>query len=58
MHPVATEIGVITVKITEYGTVRNPFFRFMSKYVIGQTGEIDRYLNSLAKALPEQPRIN
>ena len=53
-----TNGGGSTVKITEYGTVRNPFFRFMSKYVIGQTGEIDKYLNALAKALKEEPKIS
>ena len=53
-----TENGGSTVKITEYGTVPNPFFRFISRYVIGQTSEIDKYLNALAHALQEQPRIN
>ena len=53
-----TESGGTTVKITEYGTVNNPFFRFMSKYVIGQTSEIDKYLKALAHALQEQPKIS
>ena len=53
-----TETGGSTVKITEYGTVPNPFFRFMSKYVFGQTGEIDKYLKALAHALQEEPRIS
>ena len=57
-HIVVNESGGSEVKITEYGTVRNPFFRFMSKYVIGQTSEIDKYLNALAKALKEEPKIN
>ena len=53
-----TESGATTVKITEYGTVNNPFYRFMSKYVLGQTGEIDKYLKALAHALQEEPRIS
>jgi hypothetical protein len=57
-HIMATENGGSTVAITEYGTVRNPFFRFMSKYVIGQTGEIDKYMTALANALQEQPKIS
>lgn len=53
-----TANGGSTVKITEYGTVPNPFFRFMSKYVMGQTGELDKYLKALAKALGEEPKIS
>ncbi len=53
-----TESGGTTVKITEYGAVSNPFYRFMSRYVLGQTGEIDKYLKALAHALQEEPRIN
>ena len=53
-----TESGATTLRITEYGTVNNPFYRFMSKYVLGQTGEIDKYLKALAHALQEEPRIS
>jgi hypothetical protein len=53
-----TENGGSTVKITEYGTVSNPFFRFMSKYVLGQTSEIDKFLSALAKRLEEPASIS
>jgi hypothetical protein len=35
------------VTITERGVVSNPFFRFMSRYVFGQTATIDTYLKKL-----------
>jgi len=39
--------------ITENGEVSNPLFRFMSRYVFGQTSTIDNYLKSLAKHFGE-----
>ena len=36
------------VTITEIGKVSNPFFRFVSKYVIGHTTFMERYLRGLA----------
>lgn len=36
------------VTIVENGEVYNPFFRFMSRYVIGHTATIDAYLKDLA----------
>jgi hypothetical protein len=46
-----------TLRITENGYVTNPFFRFMSRFVFGYTGEIEKYLRSLAKKFGEQPQI-
>lgn len=46
-----------TVKITEIGRIPNPLFRFVSKYVIGQTTQMERYLTSLAKKFGEQPQF-
>lgn len=34
--------------ITENGEVYNPLFRFVSRYLMGHTGTIDRYLAALA----------
>lgn len=45
------------VKITEIGKVSNPFFRFVSKYVIGHTTQMEKYLNSVAKKFGETPDI-
>jgi len=41
-----TQTGTL-VRITEDGEVRNPIFRFVSKYVIGQTRGINKYLDDL-----------
>ena len=46
-----------TLRITERGYVTNPFFRFMSKFVFGQTSTMESYLKSLAKKFGEEPRI-
>lgn len=46
-----------TLRITERGYVTNPFFRFMSRFVFGQTSTMESYLRSLAKKFGEQPRI-
>ena len=37
------------VTITENGEVYNPLFRFMSRYVLGHTATIDRYLDDLRR---------
>jgi uncharacterized protein YndB with AHSA1/START domain len=38
-----------TVRITEDGEVYNPFFRFVSRFLMGHTRTIDRYLQELVK---------
>jgi len=48
-----TENGGTRVTITEDGEVSNVLFRFMSRYVFGQTATLDTYLNSLAKRFGE-----
>jgi hypothetical protein len=45
------------VKITEIGKVSNPIFRFISKYVLGHTYQMTKYLTSLAKKFGEPPDI-
>jgi hypothetical protein len=43
-------IGTSTrVTITENGEIKNPFYRFMSRFVFGQTKTIDDYLRALGK---------
>jgi uncharacterized protein YndB with AHSA1/START domain len=39
--------GTTTVRITEDGEVYNPVFRFVSRFVMGHTATIDRYLADL-----------
>ena len=45
------------VTITEIGKVSNPIFRFVSKYVIGHTTFMERYLTGLAGKFGEQPHF-
>ena len=40
-----------TLRITENGEVYNPVFRFLSRFVIGHTSTMDRYLRDLAQRL-------
>src|SRR5215212_3686470 len=47
------ENGGTRVTIREDGEVSNVIFRFMSRYVFGQTATIDGYLTSLAKHFGE-----
>ena len=47
------ENGGTRVTIREDGEVSNVIFRFMSRYVFGQTSTIDSYLTSLAKHFGE-----
>jgi hypothetical protein len=42
--PAATQVTII-----ERGSVYNPVFRFMSRFVMGQTATIDAYLRALAR---------
>ncbi len=48
------ENGGTRVTIREDGEVSNVLFRFMSRYVFGQTSTIDGYLTSLAKHFGEE----
>jgi hypothetical protein len=50
----APENGGTRVTIREDGEVSNVIFRFMSRYVFGQTATIDSYLTSLAKRFSEE----
>jgi hypothetical protein len=43
-----------TVHITENGEVSNPVFRFVSRFILGQTRSLDDYLRALGKATGEQ----
>jgi hypothetical protein len=40
-----------TLTITENGEVYNPIFRFMSRYVMGYTANMDRYLRDVTNKL-------
>ena len=51
------EVESTVVQITEDGEVYNPVFRFVSRFVIGQTRTIDTYLQNLGKATGQQIQI-
>lgn len=38
-----------TLRITENGEVYNPIFRFVSRFVMGHTATIDKYLNDVRR---------
>src|SRR5579864_2890229 len=46
--------GGTNVQITERGEVRNAFFRFVSRFIMGHTATINEYLKYLAGAFGEQ----
>jgi hypothetical protein len=51
-----TEDGC-TCRITEEGEVFNPIFRFMSRFIFGQTRTIVDYLNAMGKKFNEPVKI-
>lgn len=53
-YTLAAENGGTRVTITEDGEVSNVIFRFMSRYIFGQTSTMDSYLTSLANHFGEQ----
>lgn len=42
-----------TLRITENGTVRNPIFRFVSRFIFGLRATMDTYLNELGAKFGE-----
>jgi len=51
------ENGGTRVTIREDGEVSNVLFRFMSRYIFGQTSTIDSYLTSLARRFGEEAAL-
>jgi uncharacterized protein YndB with AHSA1/START domain len=49
-----TPDGGSTLTITENGEVYNPIFRFVSRYVMGYTATMDRYVQALQAKLQAQ----
>jgi hypothetical protein len=48
------ENGETRVRITEDGEIYNPVFRFVSRFVMGQTATLDAYLKAMGKATGEE----
>ncbi|MFC8451049.1 SRPBCC domain-containing protein [Kitasatospora sp. NPDC057223] len=40
--------GGCTLTVVERGEIRNPFYRFVSRYLLGYTASLERYLGALA----------
>jgi len=50
---IAPVVGGSTLRIIENGEVRNPIFRFVSRFIMGHHKTIDTYLGDLAKKFNE-----
>ena len=50
-----TPVGTsgVGLSITEDGDVYNPIFRFVSRFLLGHTATIERYLDDVEKRFPE-----
>ena len=40
-----------------YGYVTNPIFRFVARFLMGYTSEMEKYLTGLAQHFGEKPQI-
>lgn len=49
--------GGTLLRITENGEVRNPFFRFMARYVYGYRSTLDTYLKALEQKFGEDASL-
>ncbi len=45
------------LNITEHGTIPNPLFRFVARFIIGHTAAMERYLTDLAAKFGEAPAL-
>jgi len=45
------------LRITENGYVTNPIFRFVARFFMGYTSEMEKYLTGLAQHFGEKPQI-
>jgi len=52
-----TTEGGCQLTIIERGKVRNPFFRFMSRFIFGHRATIENYLSSLARSFGERAAL-
>src|SRR5262249_30170136 len=56
-YEIAPDAAGSSLRITEHRDVYNPFFRFVSRFVMGHTATIDGRLRDLAKQFGETPQI-
>ena len=57
-HELSPDGSGTRVTITERGWVSNPIFRFVSRFVMGQTATMDSYLRALGTRLGEKVTPN
>jgi hypothetical protein len=55
-YEIAPAPGGSDLRITEDGEVYNVIFRFMSRYIFGYTGSIERFFRDLGKKFGESPQ--
>lgn len=48
-------VGGTHVTITEHGSVYNPIFRFVSRFIMGHTATLDAYLRALGRKFGDEP---
>jgi hypothetical protein len=56
-HQISPVDGGSLLTITEAGEVYNPIFRFISRFVIGHSASIEKYLTALGNKVGEQVTI-
>jgi hypothetical protein len=54
---IAPEAGGASLRVTEDGEVYNVIFRFLSRFVFGQTGTMERFLKDLGRKFGEQVEV-
>jgi len=57
IYEIVPVAGGCRVNITERGEVYNPVFRFVSRFVLGQTLTLDTYLRNLGRHFGENPAV-
>ena len=55
IYELAPEAGQTRVTITEEGEVKNPLFRFLSRFVFGHATSLERYLAELRGRMASPP---
>jgi Polyketide cyclase / dehydrase and lipid transport len=56
-HELVPDGDSCVLRITENGEVKNPIFRFLSRFVFGQTGSLEKYLEALGHKFGEAVKV-
>jgi hypothetical protein len=52
-YMISTDGNATILRVTEDGEVRNPIFRFVSRFIMGHTATLDKYLTAVGKKFGE-----